>query len=251
MQKRPAGAARSGVATAGAFAAGLGVLLTGGAAKAQSLTVLPVNIEMPSGQLASTLTVLNQGTAETSVQVRALAWSQVNGVEQLKPSDEVQISPPIVTIAAGGTQVVRLVLRHAPQGHEDTFRILLDQVPPPASPGTVRVALRLSIPVFAEPETRALPHMQFHVENDAGQAYLVATNDGTRHDTFRDLTLTTSTGTALKTVASASPYVLAGATDRWRIGTEGHPVTTGETFHLAGHADIGTLDQSVAVVAHP
>jgi fimbrial chaperone protein len=239
------------VAAAGAFAAGLAVLLAAGAAQAQSLTVLPVNIELPPGQLATTLTVLNQGAAETSVQVRALAWSQPNGVEQLVASDEVLISPPIVTIAAAASQVVRLVLRHAPRGHEATYRVLLDQIPPAAAAGTVRVALRLSIPVFAEPATRALAHLQYHVESDAGQLYLVALNDGGRHDTLRGIALTTSAGAAVKTAPSASPYVLAGATARWRIDTGGAAPATGETFHLVALADTGAVNQSVAVVAHP
>lgn len=61
-------------ATAGAFAAGLAVLASGTPADAQSLTVLPVNITMAPGQMATTLTVINQGDSETSVQIRALAW---------------------------------------------------------------------------------------------------------------------------------------------------------------------------------
>jgi len=243
-------AARRGVATAGALAAGLAVLLAGGAAKAQTLTVLPVNINMAAGELATSLTVMNQGAAETSVQVRALAWSQPNGQEKLAPSDDVLISPPIVTIAAGASQVVRLVLRHAPEGKEASYRILLDQIPPAAAPGTVRIALRLSIPVFAEPATRALPHVQYSLETSAGQTYLVAANDGERHDTIRDLALTTEAGAALKT-APGTPYVLAGASGRWRIDAAGQTLTTGEKFHLAAKDDTGPVDQSITLAATP
>ncbi len=74
-------------------------------------------------------------------------------------------SPPAVTIAPGASQVARLILRKPPEGKEATYRLLVDQIPPPAAPGTVRVALRLSIPVFAEPATRAVAHVQYHVEN--------------------------------------------------------------------------------------
>ena len=240
------------VAGAGALAAGLAVLLAGGAAKAQSLTVLPVNISMAPGQLASTLTVINQGTAETSVQVRALAWSQAaDGKETLVPSDQVLASPPIVTIAAGATQVVRLVLRSAPQGKEATYRILLDQIPPPAAPGMVRIALRLSIPVFAEPDTRAVSHVQYHVERDAGQAFLVALNDGGRHDTVRDIALTTTDGSAVKTVADASPYILAGAAQRWRIVGPDRVPATGGSLRLSARADSGAISEPVPVVAQP
>ena len=108
-------APRRGTA-AGAFAAGLVMLQAGGGASAQGLTVLPVNIELAAGQMATSLTVINHGGSETSVQVRAFDWKQPNGAEQLTPSDVVLVSPPIATIPAGGTQVVRLLLRHPGAG---------------------------------------------------------------------------------------------------------------------------------------
>jgi len=37
----------------------------------------------------------------------------------------------------------RLILRRPPQGHEATYRILLDQIPPPAEPGPARLYTRL------------------------------------------------------------------------------------------------------------
>lgn len=234
--------------TTGAAAA---LLMLSAAASAQSITVLPVNIDMAAGQMATTLTVINQGDAETSVQIRALSWSQVNGEETLTPSDDVVASPPIATIAPGATQVVRLVLRTAPKDKEATYRVLLDQIPPAAAPGTVRIALRLSIPVFALPATRAVPHVQFRLEHDGGQAYLVAVNDGERHETLRDITLTTSQGGKLNTAANASPYVLTGATRRWPITMQGRVPGPGETLRVSAQGISGAIDQPVGAAAKP
>jgi fimbrial chaperone protein len=224
-------------------------LLSGGAVSAQSLTVLPVTIQLTPGRMATALTVINQGEGETSVQVRAFAWNQPDGNDQLTSSNEVLASPPLATIAPGATQIVRLVLRRPPQGHEATYRVLLDQIPPPAAPGTVRIALRLSIPVFAEPAIRVAPHVQFHIERDAGQAWLVAFNDGGRHETIRDIALTTSEGSGLQTEANVSPYVLAGATRRWRIIAQAHLPVPGGTVRLTAHADTGVVNQPVSVLA--
>lgn len=247
-----AAAIRSFVAAlAAALTATLGVALGGAAALGQSLTVLPVNIEMPPAQKAATLTVINQGDAETSVQVRALAWSQQGGQEQLSPSDEVMASPPIATIAAGGTQVVRLVLRRAPQDREATYRLLLDQIPSAAAPGTVRIVLRLSIPVFAEPAIRAVPRLRFQVESHAGQAYLVQVNDGAKHEKLRDLALTTGSGVTVPLAADASPYLLAGTTSRRRIANAASLPTAGGSVRLAAHGDSGAIDERVPVVAVP
>ncbi len=235
----------------GALAAGLGLLLATGAARAQSLTVLPVIIQMSPGELATSLTVINVGDNETSVQVRAFAWSQTGGADQLDSSAAVLTSPPIATIAPGTSQVVRLVLRDPPKAQEATYRILLDQIPAPAAPGTVRIVLRLSIPIFAEPESRVVPHLVFHVERDAGQAYLVALNDGGRHETIRDIALTNSQGAVLKTDDKASPYVLAGATRRWAILAPGGLPAAGANLRMTARADTGAVDQSVPVIASP
>jgi fimbrial chaperone protein len=229
----------------------LGVLLAGHTVRAQSLTVLPVTIQMAPGQMAAALTVLNQGDAETSIQVRALTWHQTDGNDQLAPSGELMVSPPIGTIAAGGTQVVRLILRKPPEGQEATYRVLVDQIPAPAAPGTVRIALRLSIPIFAEPATRIAPHVQWRIESSRGQAYLVGVNDGSRHETIRDISLATSGGGLSKVEANISPYILAGATRRWHILTPGLLMTPGASSHLTAHADMGAIDQPVSTGAGP
>ena len=109
--------------------------------------------------------------------------------DELQPVSELLASPPLATIPAGATQVVRLVLRRPAIGREASYRILLDQIPPPAEPGTVRIALRLSIPVFAEPTAHAVADCAGRSNPRGGKLYLVAVNEGSRHETVRDLTL--------------------------------------------------------------
>src|SRR5690242_10125377 len=74
------------------------------AAGAQGLTVLPVTIDLAPGQSATSLSVINQGDSETSFQVRAYAWTQPSGDDNLTATDELLASPPLGTIAAGATQ---------------------------------------------------------------------------------------------------------------------------------------------------
>ncbi len=93
----------------------LAFILGTGIAAGQALTVLPVHVQIPQGQKAATLSVTNAGSAETSIQIRAYAWSQPNGDDQLTSTDAVVVSPPIATIAPGATQIIRLVLRRTPE----------------------------------------------------------------------------------------------------------------------------------------
>lgn len=104
--------------------------------------------------MATTLTVTNRSGQSVPVQIRAFAWDQAGGADHLTPTTDLMVSPPIVEIGPGVPQVIRLVLRHPAVQAEQAFRIIVDQIPPPGAPGTVRIALRLSIPVFAEPPVR-------------------------------------------------------------------------------------------------
>jgi fimbrial chaperone protein len=239
------------MAAARAFAAILFVLLTGLAAGAQALSVIPVNIVFSPGQRANSLTVTNEGTTETAIQIRAYAWSQKDDEDQLTATGAVALSPPLAKIAPGASQVVRLILRQPPLDREATYRILVDQIPPPAEPGIVHMVLRLSIPIFAQPATRALPHIQFHVERDAGKLFLVGVNDGLRHEAIHEIVLSTGDGRKLKEEPSSSPYILAGSTRRWPIAAQDPLPLPSETLQLTAHADAGVIDQQVRFVPAP
>jgi fimbrial chaperone protein len=230
------------------------VVFPGFVARAQSLSVLPVNIWLQPGQRATTLTVTNRGTSETAIQIRGYAWNQPgSNDDQLTTSDALVVSPPLATIAPGASQVVRLILRSPPSAgeRESTYRILVDQIPPPAEPGVVHVVLRLSIPIFALPTTRAVASVRYRIELNAGQMYLVGINDGLRHEAIRDIVLSTSDGRKLTAESSALPYILAASTRRWHIPVQGSLPLPSETLRLTAHSDAGPVEQQVRVDASP
>jgi fimbrial chaperone protein len=227
------------------------VLLTGLAAGAQTLSVLPVNIFLPPGQKATTLTVTNPGKTETAIQLRAYAWNQSGDDDPLTATAAVGVSPPMATIAPGASQVVRVILREPPQDREATYRILVDQIPPPAEPGFVRVVLRLSIPIFAQPMVRTASNVQFHLETNAGKLTLVGVNSGLRHDAIREIALTTADGRTLKLDGGFSPYILAGATRHWPLAVQGPLPLPGEMLKLTAHADANAIEEQIHVAAAP
>ncbi len=227
-----------------------GVLLGGLQAGAQVLAVQPVNIFLHAGEQATTLGVSNLGATDTAVQVRAYVWSMKDGVESLTPTHDLLVSPPIATIAPHATQIIRLVQHGSPAKTEVTYRILVDQIPPAAAPGTVRIVVRLSIPVFAEPMVQANPHDTFRLENSGGKLTLVGVNDGNRHDTLHDIELKGSGGILLKPVASSSPYLLAGSTQHWTLA--GHPLPDAtKQLSLTAVGINGAIREQVPVVSAP
>lgn len=210
---------------------------------------MPVHIQVPPGQRATTVSVTNAGATETSIQIRAYAWAQPDGNDQLAATDAIVASPPIATIAPGATQIVRLVLRRAPQAREDTYRILLDQIPPPAEPGVVHVVFRISIPIFAEPKTRAVSHLKFHLERSAQQMFLTASNDGVVHEALHGVELTADGGEKLDGTFGGSQYVLAGATRRWLIQPKTAVPPASDSMQVTANSLSGVIQQQVRYVA--
>ena len=222
-------------------------LIASAPVQAQALNVVPVIIELAAGQRASSLTVVNQGDVEASFQLRAFRWSQFpDASDTLTPSVEVSVSPPLGTIPPGASQLIRIIVRSAATRQESSYRLLLDQIPAPATLGTVRMAIRLSMPVFVEPAVRATPHLLFHVERITNQNYLVVTNNGNRHEKVRDIVLKAGDGTVLGVEQNISPYVLAGATRRWQLVAKAPLIYA--TLRLTAHADSSQIANQLVTV---
>ena len=220
-------------------------------AAAQGLEVTPTNVLMGPGQTAAALTVVNREDREVSFQIRGFAWRQdPQGNDTLEPSANLLASPPIATIQPGGSQVVRLILRQPPQGQEGTYRILFDQLPPPHEGGVVRILLRLSIPVFAEPQTQVVPQVRWRIAREDGRWWLIASNSGNRHLSVSNLKLFGADGQQLELDVSSPPHILAGATRRWRIATTA-PLSPRDVVHLTATADVGTIDERITPDSTP
>ena len=233
------------------LAAILAAILAVSPVAAQPLGISPVAFRMAPGQAATSLTVTNQGNRPSAIQLRVFAWNQDKGEDELVPTDQLIVSPPITTIAPSATQVVRLMLRRPATGKEASYRILLDQIPAAAEPGVVQVALRVSMPLFAAPATRTASALGYHLERRDGRRWLVVVNTGTRHATVRDIHLTTKDGQRLTIADALLPYVLAGATRRWPIVEPGGAAPSQSIVELSAHGDLGPIRVLVPFAANP
>ena len=221
-------------------------LITAASAVAQSLAVMPINVALQPGQRATSLTVVNKGEVATSVQVRVYAWNQPDGEDRLVASDIVMASPPIATIAPKASQTIRLVLRRSPEGQEETYRVIVDQLPPPPEPGVVHVVLRMSIPIFAEPKGLFPSRLSFHLERKGNDTFLVASNGGESHETLRDMKLILHDGTRVEMSGLGSPYILAGVTRRWQLASS-TTLTADQGLEIAAQGVYGAIHQQVSM----
>jgi len=228
------------------------ICLAATGASAKGIQVTPTNILLAPGQDAAALTVTNNGDRKISFQIRGYSWRQsgAEGDDVLGPTSDLVSSPPIATIQPGASQVVRLVLRQSGGTAERTYRIIFDQLPPANPSEEVHILIRLSIPVFAQPEARMAPRVHWRITNEAGQAWLSAVNEGNRHLTVHDMTIQDEAGRVLQVDIRSPPHILAGASRRWRIVTNA-PLARNKAVRLTAGADLGTIDERIVPDAGP
>lgn len=228
---RPASARRSVRSFALRLAGACG-LLAAQAAFAASLQVAPISIEFGEGEQAEALWLSNTGDAPIRAQVRVMKWSQAEGNEQLDPSRELVPSPPIVEIAPGQQQLVRIVRPEAKAtGQELAYRVLVDELPDAqqAADAGLQFLLQYSIPVFVLPPGAVaqdapgprpptdLSALSASVGDSGRDARLTVVNHGARRVRLSQLALADAAGAQTMLVPGLLGYVLAGQRMQWPV----------------------------------
>ena len=190
-------------------------------ASAGSFGISPLRLELSGPVSTAALTVRNDEDAPALIQVETLQWTQDGGQEQLDPTTDLLVSPTVFTLPPKGTQLVRVALRKSPDPtRELSYRVILQEVPPEASPDFtgLRVALRLSIPVFVAPTTPAKPDLAWSATLDEnGAIVLRADNNGGAHARVLGFALTPESGTGPVLQDTVATYVLPGQYRTWTL----------------------------------
>lgn len=200
------------------FALAAALLLASAHAGAASLQVAPTSITVDAARQAEGLLLANTGDASLHAQARVYRWTQVDGEDVLEPTRDLAISPPMLEVAAGGEQLVRVVrLGLAPATVEASYRVVVDELPVDDGGGEgLRFVLRYSIPVFIAAQAgEATPALSLGRSGD-GRALEIA-NAGTGHARVSDLAFITADGQRHDIAPGLSGYVLPGASRRWQL----------------------------------
>jgi fimbrial chaperone protein len=234
---------------AGTVTAWMLMLAAAGPAAAGTFSIAPVRIELAGAQRTAVLTVHNDDAAPLVLQVAALNWAQAAGEENYAATRELLATPPVFTLPPKGEQIVRVALRRDPDAtRELDYRLLLAEVPQPADKNFtgLRVALRLSIPVFVKAASPAPAALAWRAQWQAdGQLAVSASNSGQTHQQVSDFTLhfAGADGTARGVV---SRYVLPGSTVTWKIAPPAG-VARASAMSIRGASDQGDFQADVAL----
>lgn len=131
---------------------GLALLTMSEPASAGDFQVSPVRVSLSSTAQAGMVTVSNRAGAPVRLQLQGFAWSETVGGEQvLTPSERLVIFPTLLELNPGESRRVRIGLSGQPATTEETYRLIVEELPDHRTPDPkgVAIRMRMSIPVFA------------------------------------------------------------------------------------------------------
>jgi fimbrial chaperone protein len=191
-------------------------------AHASGLQVSPIGLRLATSASAEAMWLTNTGTDPVHAQVRVFRWTQVDGKDVLEPSRDLVVSPPMVTIAPGDRQLVRVIRQVAPPtgSAETAYRVLVDELPVDAGekPG-LKFVLRYSVPVFLAPsgDPSMKATLQATWENGPDGPRLRVQNSGNGHAQIADVTWLGAKGQRTPLLPGLVGYALPGATMSWKL----------------------------------
>lgn len=204
----------------------------------EGFSVSPVRLHLDARDRSIALRLGNQGPQEVRLRAELYAWSQDElGRDQLTPSDDLVVSPPLPRVPARGEQVVRLILT-VPRdpNRQMTYRLLLreEREPTQESAQAVPIALVLSLPLFITPAS-ARHALECSVESDPAQQPSVhCHNAGRAHARVSRIDL--KSGDTVMGRYEGNLYVLPGS--RLRIPMATKPsIFEGSSWELQAQLD--------------
>ncbi len=201
-----------------AFVLAAVLALLGGVAHAKGqLQARQTGVDLQPGVRGGRLVLGNAGDAPVAAQIRVYAWTQDGDADQLAPSNDLAVSPPVVEIPAGGEQLVRIVRTSAAApAREMAYRLVVDELPgdPGSQSGSaVQVRMRYLIPVFVRVADPAPMNLKCRVE----RAQLACTNSGGIAAQLGASALVSRDGRRFQITDGLLGYVLAGSARRFDL----------------------------------
>lgn len=188
-------------------------------------SVTPVRIYMAAQDRAVAVTIVNDGDKDVVLQADLNSWTQsADGTDQLTPTEDLILAPPIVKIAPRARQVVRLARLTPPDpARQLTYRILVREVPealpqPPAEGLRTPIALALSLPVFITPPG-AKREVDCTLSRVGSAPALSCKNTGNAYAQLREAQLTRGDRPVAR--FEGGTYILPGATKVIELRSDG------------------------------
>ncbi len=227
--------------------AAMAVAAVAHAAIAGSLGVSPLRIGLSDASPTAALTIENGGSNAVVVQLQVMRWFADGEADRYEPGEEIIATPPIMTIAPGQPQIVRVGLSGAADpGREVAYRLYMEEVPSPPQPGQqgLQVALRIGVPIFVSPPGATQSSLDWRARRTGPDSVTVrATNRGGSHAKLMSLRLADGNRTLAE--QQIAGYLLPGQTRQWLVRLS--EAFAGERLRLSTETDRGETNTELAL----
>lgn len=184
-------------------------------AAAGTLQVNPILVSIDADHRTGSVTVRNEEATPVTIRAYPLAWAQTGGEDDYTETSAVIVSPPVVTISPGATQLIRVGLR-SQAGNGQAYRLMIEEVPEAAPAGGIRVALRLNLPLYANIQSGVPTDLHWSAWRGADGAWQVeARNSGSGYVRVNPELAAAATGLGFTDEGFGT--ILPGASRRWRF----------------------------------
>lgn len=218
---------------------------------AGNFSVSPVRIYMEPRDRAVAVTIVNEGDTEVALQTELFSWAQKpDGADDLAPTEDLIVSPPIMKLAPGTRQVVRLARLVPPDAARQlTYRLIVREVPEVTAPKVEKdinvqlpIALAMSLPVFITPPPAKRDLACQVTRMDTQNFTAFCQNTGTAYAQVRSIALSRN-GEELARFDGGT-YILPGARRSMTLKTD-KQVPSGPATARVQFDDGKTLDMNV------
>jgi fimbrial chaperone protein len=190
-------------------------------ALATNINITPVRLELSGQHPYSVIKLTNVGSEPVTFQARIFNWGFKEENEDLSATEAVILNPPLVTIAPGAQQFIRIGLRRPNDTNSElTYRLILEELPrKQLEEGTaIKTLLRISIPVFGKSRTKATPKVVWSVNRMSdGKLRLRAVNMGSAHIQIKSLKVTDAHAATLHLTTTIPVYLLQTQSHEWPL----------------------------------
>lgn len=241
---------RSRLAAAALIAA---ALIAAAPAAAGTFQISPTRLELPSKGSSAVVTLTNTDVEAVRLQAKVFAWSQSpSGEQELVAAPDLVVFPTLFTLAPGESRRVKVGITVGPQARERTYRLFLEELPPPASRGVgLRVLTRLSVPIFQAPLREVRAGAISRVAMVGGKLGIDVRNQGTVSVMLKSAraVATDAAGAVVWQGEASGWYLLAGGLRTFELEVPAEQAARVAAVEVEALTDQGGWKQRVALAA--
>lgn len=167
---------------------------------ANSLLVWPIYQVIESDENSSALWLENKGGKPVALQIRIMAWKQIDFKDRYAEQKEVIATPPFTTLEPGKRHMIRLIrTTPAPVNSQQSYRLIIDEIAEPYNNAQetpkmgLQFQMRYLLPLFIDgkgiwtqvrPDKKratrdpTLPDLYWKIAHVSGKPHLYVRNRG-------------------------------------------------------------------------